>query len=229
MLDSEAAQAIWLSLKVALWCMLAVAVPGVALGWLLARKQFPGRAVVNAIVHAPLVMPPVVVGYLALISLGRSGVIGRFLEETLGIHLAFTWKGAVVVSAIMGLPLMVRSVRLAMELVDRRLESAAAVLGAGPLRVFATVTLPLALPGVLAGLVLAFARSLGEFGATITFAGNIVGQTQTLPLAIFSRTQSPGGDAQALGLAGISLLLALGALAVSELLTRRAARRVAGA
>ncbi len=223
-MNAENASAIWLSLKVALWCSLAVAVPGIAAGWLLARKRFPGKALLGALVHAPMVVPPVVVGYVTLVTLGRNSLVGRFLEQAWGVRLAFTWQGAALVSAIMALPLMVRSVRLAVEMVDRRLEGAASALGASPLRAFVTITLPLALPGVLGGLVLAFARSLGEFGATITFAGNTAGQTRTLPLAIYTWTQTPGGDGQAMMLAAVSVLLSVGAIGVSEWLARRATR-----
>ncbi len=226
--QEDIAAAVMLSLKVALWCMAAIAAPGVALGWLLARKQFAGKVALDAMVHAPLVLPPVVVGYLALLALGRYGPVGRCLDAA-GIRLAFTWHGAVVVAGIMALPLMVRAVRLAIELADPRLEQAAATLGASPARVFATVTLPLALPGVVSGLVLAFARSLGEFGATITFAGNIEGQTRTLPLAIYSLTASPGGDSPAMTLVLISLGLSLGAILISEVLADRLRRRLAGA
>ena len=204
----EIGPAVMLSLKVALGCVAAVTVPGIALGWLLARRNFVGKNVLNALVHAPLVLPPVVIGYLALLALGRYGPVGRWLD-TMGIHLAFTWQGAFVAAAIMAMPLMVRAVRLAIELADARLEQAAATLGASPLRVFATVTLPLALPGVVSGLVLAFARALGEFGATITFAGNLPGSTQTLPLAVYVALQNNVGGAIAL-----SLILLLVSLAV---------------
>jgi molybdate transport system permease protein len=215
-----------LSLKVALWCVAAVTVPGIALGWLLARRNFAGKNVLNALVHAPLVLPPVVIGYLALLTLGRQGPVGRWLDA-MGVHLAFTWQGAVVAAAIMAMPLMVRAVRLAIELADTRLEQTAATLGASPLRVFATVTLPLAMPGVVSGLVLAFARALGEFGATITFVGNIEGQTRTLPLAIYSLISCPGGESSAMTLVLASLGLSLGALLVSEALAGRLRRRVA--
>lgn len=213
--------ALWLSLKVAGYCVAVLALPGILCGWLLARKRFPGKALLDLAVHAPLVLPPIVTGYLVLRVMGRRGPIGRHLEEQLGVSFGFTWYGAVLVAAIMGFPLMVRSVRLAIELVDRRIEQAASTLGASPARVWLTVTLPLALPGVVAGLFLAFARSLGEFGATITFAGNIEGQTRTLPLAIFNSIQTPGGDGPAMRLAMISLLLSVGALAASAVAERR--------
>lgn len=220
----EELTALWLSLKIGLWCTALIAVPGIVTGWLLARVQFPGKALVDGLVHLPLVLPPVVPGYLLLLVLGRQGPLGRWLYETWGITLAFTWQGAVFASALMAFPLMVRAVRLAMTLVEPRLEEAARTLGAGPLRVWLTVTLPLALPGILTGLVLAFARSLGEFGATVTFVGNVAGETRTLPLAIYTYTQIPGGDGPALRLAIISILLALAALWVSELGARRVER-----
>jgi molybdate transport system permease protein len=220
----EELTALWLSLKIGLWCTALIAVPGIVTGWLLARVRFPGKAIVDGLVHLPLVLPPVVPGYLLLLLLGRQGPVGRWLYETWGIALAFTWQGAVVASALMAFPLMVRAVRLAVTLVEPRLEEAARTLGAGPLRVWLTVTVPLSLPGILTGLVLAFARSLGEFGATVTFVGNVAGETRTLPLAIYTYTQIPGGDAPALRLVVISILLALAALWVSELGARRVER-----
>lgn len=222
----EELTALWLSLKIGLWCTALIAIPGIVTGWLLARIRFPGKAIVDGLVHLPLVLPPVVPGYLLLLLLGRNGPVGRWLDASWGVTLAFTWQGAVVASAVMAFPLMVRAVRLAMALVDPRLEDAARTLGAGPLRVWLTVTVPLALPGVLAGLVLAFARSLGEFGATVTFAGNVAGETRTLPLAIYTYTQMPGGDGPALRLVVISILLALAALWASEWGARRAERRL---
>lgn len=213
-----------LSARVAAACALSLAVPGILFGWLLARVRFRGRSVMDAILHAPLVMPPVVTGYLLLVLLGRRGIVGGWLFQHFGVSFAFTQKAAVIASAVMALPLMVRSVRLAVELVDRRLEEAARTLGAGPVRTFATVTLPLAFPGVLTGLVLSFARSLGEFGATIVFAGNIQGETRTLPLAVYSCLQVPGGEGAAFRLVVISIALALGALVLSEWLARRATR-----
>ncbi len=220
----EELTALWLSLKIGLWCTALIAVPGIVTGWLLARIRFPGKAIVDGLVHLPLVLPPVVPGYLLLLVLGRQGPLGRWLYETWGIALAFTWQGAVVASALMAFPLMVRAVRLAVTLVEPRLEEAARTLGAGPLRVWLTVTVPLSLPGILTGLVLAFARSLGEFGATVTFVGNVAGETRTLPLAIYTYTQIPGGDGPALRLVVISILLALAALWVSELGARRVER-----
>ncbi len=220
----EELTALWLSLKIGLWCTALIAVPGIVIGWLLARIRFPGKALVDGLVHLPLVLPPVVPGYLLLLLLGRQGPIGRWLYETWGIALAFTWQGAVVASALMAFPLMVRAVRLAVTLVEPRLEEAARTLGAGPLRVWLTVTVPLSLPGILTGLVLAFARSLGEFGATVTFVGNVAEETRTLPLAIYTYTQIPGGDGPALRLVVISILLALAALWISELGARRVER-----
>ena len=220
----EELTALWLSLKIGLWCTALIAIPGVVTGWLLARLRFPGKAIVDGLVHLPLVLPPVVPGYLLLLLLGRQGPVGRWLYETWGITLAFTWQGAVIASALMAFPLMVRAVRLAVTLVEPRLEEAARTLGAGPLRVWLTVTVPLSLPGILTGLVLAFARSLGEFGATVTFVGNVAGETRTLPLAIYTYTQIPGGDGPALRLVIISILLALAALLVSELGARRVER-----
>jgi molybdate transport system permease protein len=218
-----------LSLKVAFWSMLASLPVALGLAYLLARAEFPGKTLLDGVVHLPLVLPPVVIGYLLLVAFGRKGPVGAFLEEQLGIVLAFRWTGAALASAVMGLPLAVRAMRQAIEAVDRRLESAAATLGAGPLAVFITVTLPLTLPGILNGMLLAFARSLGEFGATITFVSNIPDETQTLPLAIYGLTQVPGGDPQALRLCVIAIALSLGALVGSEMLLRRARARVHGA
>jgi len=216
-----------LSLRVSLLATAAVAVPGVALGWLLARRDFRGKLLLDTAVHLPLVLTPVVVGYLLLLTFGRSGPLGPLLDA-LGIEVAFTTLGAVLAAAVVALPLVVRSVRTAVELVDPGLEDAAAVLGAGPLRRFRTVTLPLAAPGIVAGLTLGFARSLGEFGATITLAGSIAGETRTLPLAIFQGTQGPGGDGAALRLTLVSVLLSAAALMASELVVRRLRRGAAG-
>lgn len=216
--------ALSLSIKVALWCTIISLIPGIAMGWLLARKSFPGKSLLESLVHLPLVLPPVVPGYLLLILLGTQGIVGKWLSETFGIVIAFTWKGAVVASALMAFPLMVRAVRLSMVQIDTGLETAARTLGASPLYAFFTITLPLALPGIITGLILAFSRSLGEFGATITFVGNIEGETRTLPLAIYTYTQIPGGDEQAMRLVILSIILALAALFVSNLLERRAMR-----
>ena len=216
--------ALLLSVKVALWCTVITCVPGIFVGWLLARKKFIGKSLLDSLVHLPLVLPPVVPGYLLLIMLGSQGIIGKWLHQSLGITIAFTWIGAVIASAVMAFPLMVRAVRLAIAQVDKGLESAAKTLGASPLRVFFTITFPLSLPGILTGLILAFSRSLGEFGATITFVGNIEGETRTLPLAIYTYTQIPDGDLQAMRLVILSITLALAALFASELLERRAIR-----
>ncbi len=212
-----------LSLKVAL-ASVAIGLPlAVAVAWLLARRTFPGKALLDAVVHLPLVVPPVVVGYLLLIAFGREG-LGPWLER-FGIVLAFRWTGAAVAAAVMGFPLVVRSLRLSMEAIDPRIEAAGRTLGAGPWRAFFTLTLPLAWPGLVTGALLGFARSLGEFGATITFVSSIPGETQTLPLAIYAATQVPGGDAQALRLSALSVALSLAALAISEWLVRRARDR----
>ena len=226
MLSAEEWSILWLSVQVAGASLLLLIVPGIALGWVLARCSFPGKTLLDVLVHLPLVLPPVVTGYLLLLLLGRRGALGAWLHD-LGIGIAFTWKGAVLAAAVMALPLLVRSVRLGLDLADRRLEAAARTLGATPWRVFLSVTLPLAAPAILAGLVLAFARSLGEFGATITLAGNIPGETNTLPVAIWSLTQTPDGDAPAMRLVIISLVLSLLALAGSEWLHRRWRREAA--
>jgi len=223
----EIVDALCLSLEVAAYCTLVTALPGIAVGWLLARCRFPGKTAVDVLVHVPLVVPPVIVGYLLLLSLGREGWIGRYLNEWFDLRIAFTFWGAVVAAAICAFPLVVRSVRTAVELVDPRLEQAAATLGAGRLRRLATITLPLSLPGILAGLSLAFARSLGEFGATMTFAGNMPGETQTLSLAVFSRMQSPGSEATVAILAAVSIGLATFSLVLSELFTRWMRQRMA--
>ena len=221
--------AIQLSLRVALWAM-AVSLPfGIAVAMLLARGRFWGKALLDGVVHAPLVMPPVVTGYLLLLLFGRRGPLGAFLADNFGIVFAFRWTGAALACGVMGFPLMVRAIRISIEAVDRRLEDAAGTLGANPAWVFVTVTLPLIVPGILAGLVLSFAKALGEFGATITFVSNIPGETQTLPTAIYTLTQVPGGDAAALRLTVVSIAISMAALIASELLARQATRRVMGA
>ena len=212
-----------LSLKVSLVAMAATLPLAYVLAWLLAARRFPGRLALDALVHLPLVLPPVVTGWLLLLLFGRSGPVGRWLDQTMGITLMFNWTGAALAAAVMALPLMVRAMRLSIEAVDRRLVGAARTLGASRLRAFFTITLPLSIPGVLAGAMLGFARSLGEFGATITFAANIEGQTRTLPLAIYSGLQMPGGEVAVARLALISIVLSLGALVLSELLIRRSA------
>lgn len=225
-LTPEETAAILLSLKVASVATLASLPFGVLIAWLLARKTFPGKALLDAVVHLPLIIPPVVTGYLLLLLFGRRGPVGAFLAEHFGIVFAFRWTGAALACAVMGFPLLVRAIRLSMEAVDPKLEAAGQTLGAHPLLVFLTVTLPLSLPGILAGTVLSFARGFGEFGATITFVSNIPGETQTLPTAIYTFTQVPGGDAQALRLTLISIAIAAVAIVLSELLARRSARRL---
>jgi len=223
MLTPEEWGIVALSLKVSAVSILGVAPPAFACAWALARGRFFGRVLLDALVHLPLVLPPVVTGWLLLLAFGAQGFAGRWLGE-LGITLMFRWTGAALACAVMAFPLMVRSMRLSIEAVDRRLESAARTLGAGPWRVFFSITLPLAMPGVLAGLVLGFARSLGEFGATITFVSNIPGETQTLPLAIYAALQMPGSEDAVTRLALLSVALSLGALVVSEALARRMGR-----
>ena len=216
--------AIGLSLKVgsvATLCALPVAV---AVAWVLARLRFPGKALIDGFVHLPLVLPPVVTGWILLVLMGRRGVIGSFLADHFGIVFSFRWTGAALAAGIMGFPLMVRAIRLSLEAIDPRLEQAASTLGASPVWVFATVTLPLALPGIAAGAVLSYAKALGEFGATITFVSNIPGQTQTIPAAIYTYTQTPGGDLGALKLSLVAALIALAALVLSEIMVRRAGR-----
>lgn len=210
-----------LSLKVSLVAMAMILPLSYALAWLLARRSFPGKLALDAIVHLPLVIPPVVTGWLLLVLFGRSGPVGQWLEAQFGVILVFRWTGAALAAAVMALPLTVRAIRLSIEAVDERLTAAARTLGASPLRAFATITLPLSLPGIVAGAVLGFARSLGEFGATITFASNIPGETRTLPLAIYSDLQLPGGEASVVRLAVLSVLLSIGALMASEALMRR--------
>ena len=217
--------AIWLSLKVATVGSLASLPFGVAMAWLLARRQFPGKLIVNGLVHLPLVMPPVVTGWLLLIGFGQRGSIGRALEACCGIVFSFRWTGAALAAAVMGFPLMVRAIRLSIEAVDTRLEQTAESLGAPPPMVFITVTLPLALPGIFAGLILGFAKAIGEFGATITFVANIPGETQTIATAIYGYTQQPGAEASVARLTLVAILIAFGAIVASELLAARVSRR----
>lgn len=219
-------EALSLSIKVAAVCTLLIIVPAILVAWLLAKKEFFGKSLLDGLVHIPLILPPVVPGFLLLMLLGSQGLFGHWLKQQFGITIAFTWLGAAIASAVMGFPLMVRSTRLAMSQIDRKLELAAQSLGASPWRVFFTITLPLAMPGIVTGLILAFSRSLGEFGATITFVGNIEGETRTLPLAIYTYTQMPGGDMIAMRLVVISILIALSALIVSNLLERRMAKKM---
>ncbi len=219
-------EALSLSVKVAALCTILIAAPAILVAWLLAKKEFFGKSLLDGLVHIPLILPPVVPGFLLLMLLGNQGLIGHWLKQEFGITIAFTWIGAAIASAVMGFPLMVRSTRLAMSQIDRKLEMAAQSLGASPWRVFFTITLPLAMHGIVTGLILAFSRSLGEFGATITFVGNIEGETRTLPLAIYTYTQMPGGDMIAMRLVMISILIALSALIVSNLLERRMAKKM---
>jgi molybdate transport system permease protein len=221
------AEALRLSLWVAGWAVAATLPLGVATAWLLARRDFPGKTLLDGVIHLPLVLPPVVVGYAVLVTFGRRGWLGEWLYETLGVTFAFDWKGAALAAAVIGFPLMVRAMRLSLESVDRGLEQAARTLGASPLRVFVTVTLPLAMPGILAGLILAFARAFSEFGATITFVSNIPGETRTLPIALYGLTQAPGGEVAAARLCVIAVAVAFVTLVASEWLARRAQRRVA--
>lgn len=221
-------EALFLSLQVAGAAMAISLLPGIGIGWLLARYNFPGKSLLDAMVHFPLIAPPIVIGYLLLVTLGRRGFAGAWLYEQFGLSFGFSWRGAAVAAGVMGFPLLVRGVRLSAEAIDRRLEVAAGTLGAAPWRVFLTITLPLMSPGILAGLVLAFARALGEFGATISFVSNIPGETRTLPLAIYAQLQVPGGEAAAGRLMALSLLLAVSALILSELLNRSLGRRLYG-
>jgi molybdate transport system permease protein len=213
--------AVRLSLKVSFWAMLASLPVGIAVAWLLARGRFPGKSLLNALVHLPLIMPPVVTGYLLLLTFGRRGAVGALLEEHFGIVFAFRWTGAALACAVMAFPLMVRAIRLSIEAVDPRIEQAAATLGAHPALVFLTVTVPLSAAGIVAGMILAFAKAMGEFGATITFVSNIPGETQTLPTAIYTLTQVPGGETGAMRLVVISIIISVTALLVSEYLARR--------
>ena len=226
-LGEEERTAILLSLKVAGVAMVASLPPGLLVALALARGRFAGKSLLNGIVHLPLILPPVVTGYLLLILFGRRGVIGAFLAEYFGIVFSFRWTGAALACAVMGFPLLVRSIRLSIEAVDRKLEEAAGTLGASPLWVFLTVTLPLSLPGIIAGMILSFAKAMGEFGATITFVSNIPGETQTLSAAIYTFTQVPGGDAGALRLVLISIVISMTALMASEWLASRVGKRMA--
>jgi len=228
-LGPEEWQAVALSLKVSFWATLLSLPFGIGVALALARGDFPGRQVLNGLVHLPLILPPVVTGYLLLLAFGRRGPLGGFLEDTLGLIFAFRWTGAALAAAVMAFPLMVRAIRLSIEAVDPKLEQAAATLGASRSWVFLTVTLPLILPGILAGAILAFAKAMGEFGATITFVSNIPGQTQTVPSAIYAFLQVPGGEGAATRLVLVSIVLALAALLASEWVSVRVARRVRGA
>jgi len=225
-LSPEEWSAVRLSLRVATVAMLASLPVGIAVAYLLARGRFPGKAILSGIVFLPLILPPVVTGYLLLLSFGRRGPIGAFLDQHFGIVFSFRWTGAALACAVMAFPLLVRSIRLSIEAVDRRLEEAAGTLGANPLWVFLFVTLPLILPGIIAGMILCFAKAMGEFGATITFVSNIPGETQTLPTAIYTLTQIPGGEAGAMRLTLIAIIISMAAVIVSELLARRVDQRM---
>ncbi|PHM74716.1 molybdate ABC transporter permease subunit [Xenorhabdus kozodoii] len=229
MLSEYEWQAILLSLKISGIAVLFSLPLGILMAWMLARCQFVGKSLLDSIIHLPLVLPPVVVGYLLLISLGRRGVIGECLYDWFGISFAFNWTGAALASAVVAFPLMVRAIRLSLEGIDRRLEQAARTLGAGSLKVFFTITLPLSLPGIIVGAVLAFARSLGEFGATITFVSNIPGETRTIPLAMYTLIEMPGAETAAARLCIIAILLALISLLLSEWLTRWGRKRLGAA
>ena len=218
--------AVRLSIKVATVAMIASLPPGILIALLLARGRFWGKTLVNGLVHLPLILPPVVTGYLLLLAFGRRGPAGAFLAEHFGIVFSFRWTGAALACGVMGFPLMVRAIRLSIEAVDRKMEAAAGTLGANPLWVFATITLPLIVPGLIAGAILSFAKAMGEFGATITFVSNIPNETQTLPSAIYTFTQVPGGDEGALRLTLISIVISMVALVASEVLARRVGRRM---
>ena len=220
----------WTAIRLSLWvstiAMLASLPFGIATAYALARGRFWGKSILNGIVHLPLILPPVVTGFVLLILFGRRGVIGQFLDQSFGIVFSFRWTGAALACAVMAFPLMVRSIRLSIEAVDRKLEEAAGTLGASPLWVFLTVTLPLTLPGIIAGMILAFAKAMGEFGATITFVSNIPGETQTLSAAIYTFTQVPGGDAGALRLTFVAIAISMLALLASEFLARWIGKKV---
>ncbi|WP_127959727.1 molybdate ABC transporter permease subunit [Serratia microhaemolytica] len=219
-------QALALSLKVASVAVICSLPLGILLAWVLVRTHFPGKSLLDSLIHLPLVLPPVVIGYLLLIAMGRRGFIGEWLYHWFGFSFSFSWRGAALASAVVAFPLMVRAIRLALEAVDIRFEQAARTLGAGPWKVFFTITLPLSLPGVIVGIVLAFARSLGEFGATITFVSNIPGETRTLPLAMYTLIETPGAEAAAARLCVIAVLLSLLALLASEWLARWGRKRI---
>jgi len=219
-------EAILLSIKIGISAVALILPPGIAIAWLLARYEFRGKALLDGLVHLPLVLPPVVIGYLLLVALGRQGWLGRWLHELFGITLPFTWQGAAVASGVMAFPLLVRAVRLSFEAIDPKLEAAASTLGASRWRIFVTITLPLSIPGLLTGTLLAFARALSEFGATITFASNIPGETRTLPLALYTLIQSPGREAAAARLCILAIIIAMLSLLISEWLSRQARNRL---
>ncbi|PSW56334.1 molybdate ABC transporter permease subunit [Photobacterium leiognathi] len=226
MLTDYELQALLLSLKISSVAVLCSLPFGIACAWLLARRNFWGKSLLDGMIHLPLVLPPVVIGYLLLISMGRQGAIGKWLYDWFGFSFSFSWRGAALAVAVVSFPLMVRSIRLALEGVDKKLEQAARTLGASPLRAFMTITLPLTIPGILTGTILAFARALGEFGATITFVSNIPGQTQTIPLAMYSFIETPGAESEAARLCVVAIVIALSSLFASEWLTRMARKRL---
>lgn len=224
--DYETA-ALLLSLKVSTIAVIASLPLGIVCAWLLARVEFPGKAIFDSVIHLPLVLPPVVVGYLLLITMGRKGIIGQWLFDWFGLSFSFSWRGAALASAIVAFPLMVRAIRQSFETVDLRLEQAARTLGSSRWRVFVTITLPLASPGIVSGMIIAFARSLGEFGSTITFVSNIPGETRTIPLAMYAFIETPGAEYQAMRLCIISIVIALMSLLASQWLTNKALKRTA--
>ncbi|MEC5342088.1 molybdate ABC transporter permease subunit [Brenneria populi] len=228
MLSDYEWQAVELSLKVSLAAVVCSLPVGILMAWILVRFRFPGKSLLDSIIHLPLVLPPVVIGYLLLVAMGRRGVIGAWLYEWFGFSFSFSWRGAALASAIVAFPLMVRAIRLSLEAVDTRLEQAARTLGASPWRVFFTITLPLSFPGIVVGTVLAFARSLGEFGATITFVSNIPGETRTIPLAMYTLIETPGAEADAARLCAIAIALSLVSLLLSEWLTNWSRKRLGG-
>jgi len=221
-------QAVLLSLQVSTLAVICSLPFGIAMAWILARCQFPGKSLLDSIIHLPLVLPPVVIGYLLLVVMGRRGFIGEWLYNWFGFSFSFSWRGAALASAVVAFPLMVRAIRLSLEAVDKRLELAAKTLGASPWRVFATITLPLSLPGIIVGIVLAFARSLGEFGATITFVSNIPGETRTIPLAMYTLIETPGAEGAAARLCILAIILSLAALLLSDWLAKRSRQRLGG-
>lgn len=228
MLSDYEIESVTLSLKVASYAVICLIPIGIALAWLMAKRTFWGKSLLDSVIHLPLVLPPVVIGYLLLISLGRQGWAGQWIYELTGISFSFNWKGAVVACIVVSLPLMVRSIRLSLESVETTLEQAAATLGASPIKVFFTITLPLTIPGIITGTMLSFARSLGEFGATISFVSNIPGETQTIPLAMYSFIETPGAEIEAMRLCIISIVIALSSMMLSEWLSRYSARRLGG-
>lgn len=228
MLTDYESQALLLSLKVATYSIVWLLPIGIALAWILAKKDFWGKNLLDSVIHLPLVLPPVVIGYLLLISMGRKGFIGSWLYDHFGVVFSFSWKGAVLACIVVALPLMVRSIRLSLQSVDAKLEQAAATLGASPLKIFFTITLPLTIPGIITGTMLSFARSLGEFGATISFVSNIPGETQTIPLAMYNFIETPGSEAEAMRLCIISVAIALTSLVGSEWLAKSMTKRLGG-